>query len=184
VDGKDQMTMLSRFTWTNWSRGKVLKHEPNLWQGEHDGYKPVAHKRTVMALEGDRWLVVDYLTASETHHYALQWLLSNFPYEQKDDSILFSIDGISYKVQVGMVEGNGAFSLVRADPNSTRGWRSRYYGHKEPAISVLLEANQKNVTFWTFFGFENDVVEIDENELRINSKGYVTANRDSGEAIS
>ncbi len=78
VDNKDQMTMLSRFTWTNWSKGKVLKHDKDIWQGEHDGYKPVSHKRTVMSLEGDRWLVIDNLTANESHHYALHWLLNDF----------------------------------------------------------------------------------------------------------
>ena len=61
VDHRDQMKMVSRFTWTNWSHGKVLKHEENLWQGEQDGYKPVTHQRTVMALHRDRWLVVDHL---------------------------------------------------------------------------------------------------------------------------
>ena len=170
VDHKDQMTMVSRFTWTNWSKGKVLKHDEHLWQGEHDGYKPVAHKRTVMALEDDRWLVVDNLIASEPHHYALHWLLADYPFEQKDGLVIFSLDGMKYKVQVGMTEGNGDFSPVRADPRSTRGWRSRYYGHKEPAISLMLETEQPQVTFWSFFGFENDVVEVVGNELKINSK--------------
>jgi asparagine synthase (glutamine-hydrolysing) len=170
VDNKDQMTMVSRFTWTNWSKGKVLKHDKNLWQGEHDGYKPVSHKRTVMALDDDRWLVIDHLIANEAHQYALHWLLNDYPFEQKNNSVLLSIDDMKYNVQVGMTEGHGKFSLVRADPNSTRGWRSRYYGHKEPAISAILEAHQKNVTFWTFFRFENDVVEIEGNVLKVNSK--------------
>jgi asparagine synthase (glutamine-hydrolysing) len=165
VDGNDQMTMLSRFTWTNWSKGKVLKHDKNLWQGEHDGYKPVSHKRTVIALEGDRWLVIDNLNANESHRYALQWLLADYPFEQKDNSVLLLLDGMKSKMQIGLAEGNGNFSLVRADPNSTRGWRSRYYAHKEHAISVILEANQSQVTFWSFFGFENDVLEIEEHSV-------------------
>jgi asparagine synthase (glutamine-hydrolysing) len=172
VDNKDQMTMVSRFTWTNWSKGKVLKHDKNLWQGEHDGYKPVNHKRIVLALDGDRWLVTDSLTANESHHYALHWLLSDFPFEQKEHSVLLFFSERKYKVQVGMTDGNGNFSLVRADPNSTRGWRSKYYAHKEPVISVMFEANRPHVTFWSFFGFEDDVVEISGNELKINSKPY------------
>jgi asparagine synthase (glutamine-hydrolysing) len=170
LDNKDQMTMVSRFTWTNWSKGKALKHQKNLWQGEHDGYKPVSHKRTVMVLEDDRWFVIDNLSANDSHHYALHWLLNDFPFVQKDNSVLLSLNGMKYEVQVGLAEGNYNFSLVRADPNSTRGWRSRYYGHKEPAISVMLEANQPRVTFWSFFGFENDVVEIEGNYLKVNSK--------------
>jgi hypothetical protein len=168
VDGKDQMTMVSRFTWTNWSRGKVLQHNENLWQGEHDGYKPVLHKRTVMSIEGDRWLVIDDLVASESHHYVLHWLLSDFLFEHNGNSILLSLESMKYKMQVGMVNGNGDLSVVRADPTSTRGWRSRYYGHKEPAISAMLESTQSQVAFWTFFGVEEDVVDIVGNDLKVN----------------
>jgi asparagine synthase (glutamine-hydrolysing) len=177
VDDKDQMTLVSRFTWTNWAKGKVLKHTENLWQGEHDGYKPVRHKRTVMALAGDRWLVVDDLMADEPHHYALHWLLNDGKYGiEKLASrygILFTpmtsklVDS-KIKIQVGLMEGEGRFSIVRADPNSTRGWRSRYYGHKEPAISLVLEANQTTVRFWTFFGYAGDVVEANGGTLRVD----------------
>jgi len=167
VDHQDQMKMVSRFTWTNWSRGKVLKHGENLWQGEHDGYKPVTHKRTVMALDGDRWLVVDHLEGRQIHHYTLHWLLNDFPYEKQENSILLSIDSMKYKIQVGLVEGKPTFSVVRGDPNSTRGWRSRYYGDKELAISAMLETRQPRVCFWTFFGFESDKVELVGNDLRI-----------------
>ena len=179
VDNKDQMTMVSRFTWTNWSKGKVLQHDENLWQGEHDGYKPVSHKRTVVAFEDDRWLVIDHLLANESHHYALHWLLADGEFGMRK---LASANGLWWQsfgsklpdskimIQMGLLEGVGNFSLVRADSNSTRGWRSRYYGHKEPALSAMLEANQPQVTFWTFFGFENDVVEVMGNELKLNSK--------------
>jgi len=170
VDGKDQMSLLSRFTWVNWSKGKVLQHNERVWQGEHDSYKPVSHRRTVMALDDDRWLVLDHLSDGEPHRYALHWLLDDFPFEQRDNGILLLLNGMKYKVQVGMSAGKGEFSIVRADPHSTRGWRSRYYGHKEPAISLLLEANQPQVTFWTFFGFEDDVVEREGNVLKNNSR--------------
>lgn len=169
VDHKDQMRMVSRFTWTNWSRGKILKHGEHLWQGEHDSYKPVTHKRTVMALENDRWLVVDHLHDTRPHHYALHWLLNDFPYEQKENLLLLSIDSLKHKVQVGLLNGKSAFSIVRGDLNSARGWRSQYYGNKEPAISVILEADQPRVCFWTFFGFESDKVELDGNNLQVNS---------------
>jgi len=180
VDNKDQMTMISRFTWMNWSKGKVLKHNEKLWQGEHDGYKPVSHKRTVMSLEEDRWLVIDNLIADEPHQYKLHWLLSDGEYGMRK---LASANGLWLQptkadsmlsdsrvlIQMGLVDGKGSFSLVRADPNSTRGWRSRYYSHKEPAISVMLEAKRPQATFWSFFGFETDVVEVMGNELKINS---------------
>lgn len=176
VDNKDQMTMLSRFTWTNWSKGKVLKHDKDIWQGEHDGYKPVSHKRTVMPLEGDRWLVIDNLSANESHHYSLHWLLADGKHGMQELSdpmkfgVLLEYPKSKLFFQMGLLEGKGDFSFFRANSVSTRGWRSRYYGQKEPAISVMLEADSPRVTFWSFFGFEDDVVEVDGNTLKINSK--------------
>jgi hypothetical protein len=70
---------------------------------------------------------------------------------------------------MGSLHGIGNFSIVRADPNSTRGWRSQYYGEKEPAISVMLETDQASVIFWSFFGFEGDVVQQTGTTLKINS---------------
>ncbi|MBE0669653.1 MAG: alginate lyase family protein [Anaerolineales bacterium] len=168
VDGKDQMSMASRFTWTDWAKGKVLQHGDNLWVGEQDGYKPVTHKRTVMSLDGDRWLVIDNLDADESHQYILHWLLNDVPFTESKNSIYLKYESSTYKIQTGLLGGEAKFSTVRADANSTRGWCSRYYGHKEPAISLLLEANLPKVCFWTFFGFENDSVELRKDVLRVN----------------
>ena len=176
VDRQDQMKMVSRFTWTQWARGKVLRHGEKNWQGEHNGYRrladPVDHKRTVLALEDDRWLTVDHLYGRQTHHYALHWLLNDFPYEQHENLLLLSLDSMKYKMQVGLMVGKSTFSVVRGDPNSTRGWRSRYYGDKEPAISARLETDRPGACFWTFFGFESDVVEPSGNILHMSSKGW------------
>lgn len=168
VDGKDQMTMVSRFTWTNWAKGNGLKQTENLWQGEHDGYKPVRHKRTVMALKGDRWLVIDDLEANEPHHYTLHWLLNDVPFTQNKNSLHLSYEASTYKIETGLMKGEGKFSILRADSKSTSGWRSRYYGQKEPAISILLETHQPKARFYTFFGYEADSIEISGDVLVIN----------------
>ncbi len=168
VDGKDQMTLVSRFTWTNWAKGKVLKQTENLWQGEHDGYKPVRHQRTVMSLEGDRWLVIDDLESNEPHRYSLHWLLNDVPFTQNKNSLLLNYEASTYKVEMGLTNGEGKRSILRADPNSTYGWRSQYYGHKEPAISIILETHQPAARFWTFFGFENDEFEWAATSVRLD----------------
>lgn len=169
VDGKDQMTMVSRFTWTNWAKGNVLKHTDDLWQGEHNGYNPVRHQRTVIVLEGDRWLVIDDLEANEPHRCTLHWLLNDVPFTQNKNSLHLKYEASTYKIQTGLTNGEGKFSVIRANANSTYGWRSRYYGHKEPAISLLLETNQTTTCFYTFFGLEADSVQLKNNTLHLNS---------------
>lgn len=182
VDSKDQMKMVSRFTWVDWARGKVIQQDDEKWQGEHDGYThlpdPVPHKRTVLMLDDDRWLVVDHLNGKQSHHYALHWLFCDGEFGVKQLAaahkvlLTYSDSKLSesrVNIQMGLVEGSGNFSVVRADPQSTRGWRSKYYGQKEPAISAILETDRTQVVFWTFFGFEEDAVELDSGMLKIKS---------------
>jgi asparagine synthase (glutamine-hydrolysing) len=185
VDSKDQMKMVSRFTWVDWARGKVLQQNVNLWQGEHDGYThlpdPVTHKRTVLMLDDDRWLVVDHLNGKQLHHYALHWLFCDgeFGVQRLAGAhkvlLKYSDSELSesrVNIQMGLVEGSGNFSVVRADPQNTCGWRSKYYGQKEPAISTMLETDQSQAVFWTFFGFEDDVIEAKGNTLHITAEHW------------
>ena len=185
VDRQDQMKMVSRFIWTNWAKGKVHRHDEKVWQGEQDGYRrladPVHHKRTVLSLDEDRWLVVDHLDGKQAHHYSLHWLLHDGNYGVQK---LASAHGLwllpkemdgklpdsKVFIQMGLLEGTGNFSVVRGDENSTRGWRSRYYGQKEPALSVMLETDQPRACFWTYFGFETDVVKVEGSFLKVNSQ--------------
>jgi asparagine synthase (glutamine-hydrolysing) len=183
VDHQDQMKMLTRFTWTDWSKGSVLRHGEEIWQGEQDGYRrladPVDHKRTVLSLGGDRWLVIDHLTASQSHHYGLHWLLSDGDYGVQElapgsFTVLLDIsDGLPSDskifIQTGVLSGNGNFSTLRADPTSRRGWRSQHYGHKEPAVSILLETEQPAAIFYTFFGYKNDALTGDGHVLKVHA---------------
>jgi hypothetical protein len=128
----------------------------------------------VLALDEDRWLIVDHLAGKQVHHYSLHWLLGDFPYEQQEDSIFLSFDSTKYRIQMGLLEGNGEFSIVRGDENSARGWRSRYYRDKEPVLSVMLETDQPSACFWTYFGLKTDRIEIIEKMLEINSGDWNT----------
>ena len=132
-------------------------------------------------LDDDRWLVVDHLNGKQLHHYALHWLFCDGEFGVQglaaahkvlltyaDSKLSESRVGI----QIGLLGGESRFSIVRADPQSTRGWRSKYYGQKEPAISTMLETDQPQTVFWTFFGFEEDVIEAKENTLYITTKRW------------
>lgn len=188
VDSQDQMKMLTRFTWTNWAKGHVLRHNADVWQGEHDGYQrlpdPVTHKRSVLSLGEDRWLVVDHLNGRQNHHYALHWLLHDGEYGAREPAsqhqiLLFPADSrlpdSKVLIQMGLLDGNPAFSIVRADPDSTRGWRSRYYGEKEPAVSAMVETVQPRACFWTFFGFEEDTVQVEVETFKLLSPKQKTS---------
>ncbi len=159
VDGEDQMQRLTRFTWGSWSEGRVLPSTPSLiWRGEHDGYTrlpdPVTHRRAVLRLENNAWLVLDRLEGLQPHRMRLHWLLADLPHTLATDSfgLDLQISANNLAMRTNLLEGEGDFSLVRADPDSTRGWRAPYYGRKDPALSLTLETVRPSACFWTYFG--------------------------------
>lgn len=179
VDGMDQMTRMSRFTWVNWSKGTVLRNKPYqrfpCWMGEQDGYSrlkdPVTHRRAVLMLDDTRWLVVDWLVAAKTHLYRSHWLLADYPYSinRKLNTVIQKIENHRLLVQTGLLEGQGAISLVRGDAKSRCGWRSRYYGEKSPAISLALEKQGSTVCFWTYFGSPGDSIRVEQNTIFVKT---------------
>jgi len=177
VDHQDQMTRLSRITWLDWAKGQVVpvtsKDGFQVWNGNHNGYRrlkdPVDHQRSVFSLGQDRWLVLDYLRGKSTHYYRLHWLLADFPYQLlgHDTGLIIDSGSPPCKIQIGTSTMNGNFSILRADPQSNRGWRSRYYAQKEPAISLTMDLEQQETYFWTFIGHPEDEIHANDRQIEM-----------------
>ncbi|MBM3825003.1 MAG: hypothetical protein FJ404_19325, partial [Verrucomicrobia bacterium] len=170
VDGEDQMRHHSKFLFLRWARGSVwpMSGVPDGviegWEAVHDGYArlddPVRHCRRVQRLPGDHWIVLDWLTSREIHQYRLHWLLLDVPYALSPDpgvaagcqfKLVLQTPAGEYSLSTGGTEALRC-NVVRADPTSTRGWVSRRYAHKDPALSVEAECRSQSVCLWTILG--------------------------------
>ena len=164
VDGVSQMERASPFLWLPWLSGDVVANETldggavHYWEGRHDGYErlddPVSHRRAIVRLGGDHWLVLDRLEGQRAHDYRLQWLLTDLPYTADDAQASRRRSSsprhtVSIRLRLGSSQPGPPVSLVRADPKSPRGWRSPYYMAMEPALSVVQERRTASVWFWT-----------------------------------
>jgi asparagine synthase (glutamine-hydrolysing) len=181
VDELDQMRRVSKFLWLPWicsqvhcyqqSSGKQLAY----WEGEHNGYwrlKPaVHHRRGILQLGTDHWLVLDALSSRRKHKYRLHWLFPDISYiwDEKEGFLKLQTRVGTYYVRMAMLSGNGLYSFVRADKHCPRGWKSPYYFYREPALSVDLITVDENTFFWTLFGPENCTVTYKQNILQIES---------------
>jgi len=148
VDDCDQMLRAGRFLWLEWARGWV-RHQGRrdafvYWEGEHDGYwrlsAPVRHRRAVLLLRGDLWLVVDHLSSSAEHHYRLNWLVN--PHH-------------TVPILSRAFAGKAGYDLTLAqedDLTTGAGWFSRYYGIRERAPKRSLVLRAKDAVFCTLIG--------------------------------
>jgi len=162
VDGRDQMDRVGHFLWLPWAKGKIRSRKVlkngnlSYLECEHDGYcrlrAPASHRRGILYVGEDIWLVLDRLSSRCDHMYRLHWLLQDFPYmwHKKDGRLRLETTAGAFSVQVSG-EPKPSYSLVRSDQKTARGWRAPNYQQREPAISLAAEVEGPAALFWTVF---------------------------------
>lgn len=80
VDGRDHATVRGPFHWSATTDASVLAIRVgegcDIAQGTHDGYAQLRHARTVFAIHGVGWLVVDQILGSGRHRAESFWHLN------------------------------------------------------------------------------------------------------------
>ena len=165
VDGLDQMIRASLFLWTDWSKGTAQNlsaaNGNQVWQGEHTGYQRrlgVLHRRTIYPVD-DSWIVIDDMCGAGRHSARLHWLLPDLPCRVEGPRLDLETPRGKYLL-LAFCSSDAAVSLMRAgdvllgeapaDP--VRGWISPYYGEKQAALSLAIDAyDQFPLRFVTVF---------------------------------
>jgi len=162
VDDADQMDRVGKFLWLPWLHGRVRCNNRSsggylaYWEGEHDGYarlkSPVAHRRGILRIGEESWLILDRLTSRQSHRYRLHWLMPDLPLAWDEDRGRLTLQTSAGDYVAAVMRMDGAtLSLVRADETSSRGWRAPYYGNREPALSLTAEVRAESQWFLTLF---------------------------------
>jgi len=174
------MDRLGKFLWLPWLHGQVLqdhrsaKGHLSYWEGEHDGYQrlpdPVLHRRSILRIAGDIWLVLDELDGVQKHEYRLHWLFPDWPYDWKSDSgqLRLKTNQGTYHVQALTTTTEKESSLLRAEQSTPRGWRSPYYSQRIPALSLALTTQASSAIFATVFSPQACGMEIDRTGLHLS----------------
>lgn len=184
VDGQDQMTRAGLFLWLDWAQGQVTRREDvgraQIWEGEHSGYQRlgVRHKRGIIRLVDDAWLIYDWLDSTSKHDYRLHWLLPDMRYQWNAATSQLQLQTPfgDYHVQLFATSPAQA-GLVRAADDNVQGWISRYYGCKDPALSLTMQAETEQVCFMTVFSPQPVTAIQNADEGQIEAPGwYATTN--------
>lgn len=166
VDGLDQMRLASRFLWLPWLRGQPRGrwYAPGghlaYWEGAHNGYErlssPVWHRRGLLRLGDEAWLVWDRLVSRGSHTYRLHWLLPDLPFAWEAEAGRLSLrtQAGPYHLLVQTSAPDAEASLVRADPDSPPGWLAPRYHALAPALSLDLSAGGETIDFISLFSPE------------------------------
>jgi asparagine synthase (glutamine-hydrolysing) len=162
VDGRNQMNRTGKFLWLPWIKAglrfqrRSARGHVGCLQLYHRGYETLSpavfYDRSILQLGEDSFAVLDRLNSSARHSYRLHWLFNEFAWHfaEESQSLTVQTDQGNYFMRI-LATNTFAGSLVQTDPNSPRGWQSRYYYDKTPALSWAVESTCDSLIFCTLF---------------------------------
>ena len=170
LDNRPQSVPRGPFHWLTTANARTLIWRTNdgfdYFDGTHDGYAPLEHRRRVLALHGDLVVVADYVdgaatpdrsadaTASGTrpyaHDVAVHWHVDpRWTVETRGRHVTLTRDG----ERVGLVVPHGLVEVFVGDRGSGLGWHSPVYGRVDPATTVRI-GYTADAPFWLITVFD------------------------------
>lgn len=148
IDGRDQMLHYRQFKVLYWTKAQLLQFSNgddwSLCAGEHHGYRRhsgnCVHRRSVLFVKNDVWIVVDRVLGTGEHDLRLHWLGGDFPWTHDGRTLAMTTPHGEFTVAAYNADGSRVESTVIAGADEPpRGWLSRYYGEKISVPSFVAE---------------------------------------------
>ena len=144
LDGRDQMLHVRQFKTAYWTRASLRRFEDRqdwaLIEGEHHGYRRhggrCIHRRAVLMLKDDVWVVVDRIDGHGDHDVRLHWLCGDFPFAADEANGALTLT-TPKDFQGGVFDGEARLraTVVAAGEQPPRGCGSRAITGK---VAVLV----------------------------------------------
>ena len=150
LDGRDQMLHFRQFKTLYWTRASLRRFDDHegwaLVDGEHYGYRrhpgQCVHRRSVLMLKADVWVVVDRIDGTGDHSVRLQWLCGDFPFtaDGANGTVALHTPKGPFTVRVFDERARAVCATVVAGAEQApRGWLSLHYGEKVAVPSLVVE---------------------------------------------
>ncbi len=154
--GREPLQKVSRFLYLPWPRGTAdWSDGEKCFRASHDAYGELVHpRRTIGSPVEGGFEVRDHLQLAKSGRIRIHWLLADagWKLDVATRTATATLDGQRFTLAFDSDLPPTAVSLVRADPNSARGWWSRHYLELEPAVSFeLLFDVERELTVTTRF---------------------------------
>jgi Heparinase II/III-like protein/Heparinase II/III N-terminus len=156
VDDRPQSVPHGPFHWQHIANGAVRRWRENqrfdYFDGTHDGYQPLTHRRHVLALHDDLLIVADCVVGQGVHTAKVQWLVD------PAWAVCVHERGATFSAgeqRVSLTVAGGEVASVSADAATGIGWHAPVYGRVEPATSVSIESH-RTLPLWIFSVFGLD----------------------------
>jgi hypothetical protein len=165
LDEQPQSAPSGPFHWSRTAHGTAHCWRANAGfdylEASHDGYRPIVHRRHLLALHGDLLLVADLIEGEGLHradvhwHIDPRWEVSSM---ERRAVLAFAGERVDFAVTHGLLQ---TFS---ADRETGLGWNAPVYGREEPATTLRI-SHTGSAPMWivSVFGFNraNPIADVE-----------------------
>jgi hypothetical protein len=148
IDGRDQAEQGGTFHWKTELRSCAAREIAlpgfDYLEGEHDGYRRmphgVTHRRRVLYVPPESWIVVDDFRGSGEHrfdfhyHFAPDVEVSGL--EQDETGVVLRAEEAGMLLRLVAAQPATSAELIRGETARIAGWASRAYGEKKPCTTL------------------------------------------------
>ncbi len=165
LDGRSQSVGKGPFSWKTMARSRVRTWKTHrmfdYFEGTHDGYWPLEHRRHVLTLPGDLLIVGDLVAGDGVHTASVHWHIDpRWRVAVSDMAVTIATSDAQCQLAVA----RGHIERFDADTESGLGWRAPVYGSLEPATSLRV-THRGALPLWmpSVFGLTrtNPVVDVE-----------------------
>ncbi len=139
IDSRSQSTPAGPFAWARTTDGHVRRWHTagrfDYFEGTHDGYRPIEHRRHLFVLHGDLVIVLDLASGAGTHRVSVAWHVEpRWRLTTAGSAVGFSAG--DHRCQ--LVVPAGRIERFSADPKNGLGWQAPIYGRLVPSTSLRI----------------------------------------------
>jgi heparinase II/III-like protein len=158
IDGRSQSIACGPFHWTHTANASVARWRTNdgfdYFDGAHDGYAPLVHRRHLLALHRDLVIVADLVEGGGIHRAAAHWHFDpRWSVDVLDNRAVVNAS----TERIGIFVTPGSIETFCGDDATGLGWFSPAYGRIEPTRAMRV-THHADAPFWiaTVFDLNKD----------------------------
>ena len=169
INNSNQSTISGSFMWSKKASASLIADISNeqyeFYSAQHDGYKPIIHKRNILYMKPDLWIIQDIVMGSSSYEFDVTYNLNpDITIDSsKHNKLTLYLQNNKVLIKKFLSKTNFALSIKDI-------WISHEFGRKEKSKAIKLIGREiDNTVIYSIISFDEEFKALlNENNLEVS----------------